>query len=41
MEASIIPGIEVVPVENLKQLIQILNKEIEIPIQEKLDLNLS
>lgn len=39
MEASIIPDIDVVVIESLKQLIDILNEDKELEIQEKLDFN--
>ncbi|PID87425.1 magnesium chelatase [Candidatus Gracilibacteria bacterium] len=37
LEASIIPGIDIIAISNLKELISILNKEKEIVVQEKLD----
>ena len=33
-EASIVPGIDIVPVHNLKQLIEILNETVDLPLQE-------
>lgn len=33
-EASIVPDIDIVPVKNLKQLIDILNEAIDLPLQE-------
>ncbi len=39
LEASIVPGIDVIPVKNLKDLIDILNKDKELIIGEKINLN--
>jgi len=39
LEASIVPGIDVIPVKNLKDLVDILNKDKELIIQDKINLN--
>ncbi len=36
-EASIVPDLEVVPVEDLKDLMDILNEKIGLPIQESFE----
>lgn len=41
LEASIVPWIEVVPIKDLRDLIDILNWDKEFIVQEKIDLNLS
>lgn len=36
-EASIVPDLEVIPVKDLKNLMDILNGKIDLPIQEKFE----
>gem|GEM_PF-3651356 len=33
-EASIVPDLEVIPIDDLKDLMDILNEKIDLPIQE-------
>jgi len=40
LEASIVPGIDIIPVKNLKDLIDMLNGDKALNIQKKIDLNL-
>jgi len=37
LEASIVPDLEVIPIENLKDLMDILNEKKDLPIQESFE----